>query len=357
MESILNEKAVNQTSYHHLGQRESKCHALVKGGQKAFVQQDFEQALFLTNQVLVEPSIYSAEGLSSSSVKLQSPLRLQYWTVCLTREVDIVDQAAALSLQAYYEYRPTTDHLIPFMECYQLNRAMTMEIAFLWAQFNFKARQSGDMKNAVNMTAELLFLTLGESKMDTELAEDMAWTLMVHMLPYSTNLNYVNNLVESILTDSAKWLAPVSESNYKTDISQDSLNCILSSLDQFFSRYPCLSTKFQVDLRQHLLSLQIEEVPVDKMDNTTTQEVGVSSWHAPHPDLLQWLAKFVRIHIRQLVRRLLKGDTQSGVQVLLVFLGMYMGWKHQRKLLKAGRVVGKAALFPLKEIIDAILPG
>ena len=354
MGSQLTSRAVNQTS-HNLDHRKSEYNAMVNGGQKAFVRQDFEQALNLTNQVLVESSIYGTEGLSSC-VRLRSPLRLRHWKVCLTRDVDIVDQAAALSLQAYYEYRPTMDYLVPFMECYQINRAMTIEMAFLWAQFNFKMHLPGDLKNAVNMSAELLHLALGNNEMEAELAEDMVWTLMVKMLPFSTEFKYVNDLVESILTDSAEWLTPVSEYTYKTEISQDSLDCIISSLDQFCSRYTCLSTEFQLDLRQHLLSLQIQELHVDKLNNTRKQDGGMSSLHPPHPDLFPWLAKSIRNYIQRLVRRLLTGDTKSRVHVVLAFVLGYLGWKHQRKLIKSGKVVGRAALSPLREIIDALLP-
>jgi hypothetical protein len=328
-----------------LDQDTCEVKAILAEAEQAFVLCRFDEAMSLTTDILVKASIHFSDNGCSSDVQLQTRMCRQTWNVSFTRDVDAVDRTAALFLQAYYELRPSMKRLDPFMEYYKEKRSIPLEIAILLVQFCFAIQLDTD---SVHMAAELCYHVHGKHWIDPELVQDLAWLVMVKMLPYSTDRNYTTVVLDSILSDSNEWSPPLSVYSYQKEINQGSLKCVLSKLDGMYSRY-CFSTKYQSELRQHLSLHQV--VPDAKLELVNETRDLATQNHSSSTDRPQRWANSVL----QLVRQQLLGDSSS-CKMAMAIISIYLGWKQRRRLLKAGEIVTSVALSPLKEIIDAFLP-
>ena len=334
----------------HFDQHISELNKKLSAAEHAFVLCNFAKALELTNEILDESSISKTHG-SSFEGKLRIPGPSHDWNISLMADpLDLIDRAAGLSLQAYYEFRPNINHLAPFMECYEEKRHMPLAIALLWVQFCFAIKLN--TSHSVNMAAAILSNTIDQHWIDAELIQDLSWTLLIKMLPHSTDPCYVTELLEKVLSNNEDWLYLSSEYSYQDIINHESLNEILSRLEIFCSRQR-LSSEFQATLRQQLSTLRgiksASEVTLEK-NYLPTQ------LYPPQLTLSSLPQRLAEKFLQYLRRNLQRPNWQVRSQLAMAILSIYLVWKRRRRLLKTGSAVASVAFSPLREVIDAILP-
>jgi hypothetical protein len=343
----------------------------VQNAERSFVLKDYKRALKLSVDVLSAendmPSRNDPAGCVCLTTSLDTGIRQEEspggeFTIRMTPDISLLDRAAVVALQGAYELSSDTGRTA-FVDYYR-RRPMPLDVSVVWMQFLFRTDHEAA---TVELAAELLHYARQYPSV-SESTDELLSFLLTEVLPFSTSVDLVRDILDRIQTSS--WVPSPLVYAKDSTVNEEAVSMLLSRLDM-------ISFSASLDhCRRHLKSLTpAEEALQDHNEEDVSDCSGAladtrtsqasSSWTNIHVqdlyskdfylNLSKRLLNLFRIHV---VRPLSseEGRWEHRRNVVISALLLYLAWKKRRRLLLVGTSASAILTSPFREIMEALLP-